>query len=215
MLEDKALMSGWLGDGVRVDCRCGGGCNALKTAQSISCARDRFWNETWRKSSNCPQVFFKVSIFIPINTECCSFLLAFQTSCPVCPPGARVDAVVRTSKRRSRGSAVQSVKLRHFGPRRSFRNRDTFLCKTCFAYPLSKEIKPHWRRFWLLPCVCAPWHVLMPVPDDLHVTRGLPAEINHVAAVNQDVALVIRSHIWRIKRMSLTRMTRWNDSLPP
>ena len=43
LLEDKALMSGWLGDGVRVDCGCG--CNVLKTAQSISRAREAYWND--------------------------------------------------------------------------------------------------------------------------------------------------------------------------
>ena len=34
VLEDKALMSGWLGDGVRVDWGGGGGCNELKTAKA-------------------------------------------------------------------------------------------------------------------------------------------------------------------------------------
>jgi len=45
VLEDKALMSGWLGDVVRVDCGGGGGCNAPKTAQSISRAREAYWND--------------------------------------------------------------------------------------------------------------------------------------------------------------------------
>ena len=29
-----------------------------------------------------------------------------------------------------------------------------FLCQKCVAYPLNKEIEPHWRHSWLLPCVC-------------------------------------------------------------
>lgn len=43
VLEDKALMSEF----VRVDWGGGGGgCNELKTAQSISRAREAYWNDT-------------------------------------------------------------------------------------------------------------------------------------------------------------------------
>ena len=88
----------------------------------------------WYKAATATafKVFIKVNIFIPTKTEhCCSFLLTFRTSCPVCPPLARIDAVVRTSKRRvslgflpprSRGTIGI---IHHFRPRRSLRNGDT------------------------------------------------------------------------------------------
>ena len=196
----------------------GGGCNELKTAQSISRAREAYWNDTWRKSSNSCRVFFKVNIFIPIKTECCCpFLLTFQTSCPVCPPGARIDAVVRTSKSRASlgllpprarevWSAISGLECLS-GIVIHFFAKDVLLIPSTKRWSHTEGISDCFH-------VCAPWHALMPLPDHLlQVTFGLPAEVNHVAAVNQDVALVVVcSQKWFVKRMWLTR---WIGYLSP